>query len=69
MTPGARPIPMDYPSCRKSIRFKPAVALYPLRNAIEVVHDMSLTSTRLVGGSENKNGDIKLEVVYSRFRH
>lgn len=36
---------------------------------LKVVHDMSLTSTRLVGGSENKNGDIKLEVVYSRFRH
>ena len=46
MTPGARPIPMDYPSCRKSIRFKPAVALYPLRNAIEVVHDMSYITCR-----------------------
>ena len=36
---------------------------------VKVVHDMSLTSTRLVGGSESSNGDIKLNVVYSKFRH
>lgn len=33
----------------------------------KVVHDMSLTSTRLVGGSNNPNGDIKISVIYSKF--
>lgn len=32
-----------------------------------VNHDMSLTSTRLVGGSANPNGPIKLSVVYAKF--
>ncbi len=32
-----------------------------------VVHDMSLTSTRLVGGSENPNKEIKLSVIYSKY--
>ena len=32
-----------------------------------VNHDMSLTSTRLVGGSANSNGPIKLSVVYAKF--
>ena len=30
-------------------------------------HQMTLSSTRLVGGSENPNGDIKLSVIYSKF--
>lgn len=33
-----------------------------------VVHDMSLTSTRLIGGAANTFGDVKLSVVYSKFR-
>lgn len=36
---------------------------------IKVVHDMSLTSTRLVGGDDNPNGPIRLSVVYSKFSH
>lgn len=32
-----------------------------------VHHDMSLTSTKLVGGSANANGPIKLSVVYAKF--
>lgn len=36
---------------------------------VKIVHDMSLTSTRLVGGSENMNGPIKLSVIYSKFNH
>lgn len=32
-----------------------------------VVNDMSLTSLRLVGGSENPNEDIKISVIYSKF--
>lgn len=33
-----------------------------------VVHDMSLTSTKLIGGSGTPYGGIKLNVVYSRFK-
>ncbi len=33
-----------------------------------VVHDMSLTSTKLIGGSNNPYGGIKLNVVYSKFK-
>lgn len=36
---------------------------------VKVVHDMSLTSTRLVGGSDNPNGPITISVVYSKFNH
>ncbi len=32
-----------------------------------VVHDMSLASTRIVGGSENPYGDITINVIYSRY--
>ena len=31
-------------------------------------HDMSLTSTRLVGGPDNPNDPIKIEVVYANFK-
>ncbi len=33
-----------------------------------VVHDMSLTSTRLVGGSANEYGDIEMSIVYSKYQ-
>jgi hypothetical protein len=32
-----------------------------------VMNDMSPTSLRLVGGSENANGDITINVIYSKF--
>jgi len=34
---------------------------------VKVVHDMSLTSARLVGGSDNPYDDIKISVIYSKF--
>lgn len=34
----------------------------------KVSHDMSLTNTRLVGGSENGHSPIKISVVYSKFK-
>lgn len=47
----------------------PVVTTYNSQNELtKVVHDMSLRSTRLVGGSENKNGDIKISIVYSKFK-
>lgn len=33
----------------------------------KLTHDMSLTSTRLVGGSNSKYGPIKISVIYSKF--
>ena len=38
------------------------------KELISVAHDMSLTSTRLVGGPESKYGDIKISVIYSKFK-
>lgn len=34
----------------------------------KVVHDMSLTSTRLIGGPSNPNGDIKISIIYSKYK-
>ena len=31
-----------------------------------VSHDMSLTSVRLVGGSESRNGNVTVSVIYSK---
>lgn len=34
----------------------------------KIEHDMSMTSTRLVGGSENPYAPIKISVIYSKFK-
>ena len=34
----------------------------------KIVHDMSLTSTRLIGGSENPHEPVKISVIYSKFK-
>ena len=33
-----------------------------------IVHDMSMTSTRLVGGSHNTNAPVTIQVIYSKFK-
>ena len=35
---------------------------------ISVNHDMSMSTTRLVGGSDSKYGDIEISVIYSKFK-
>lgn len=35
---------------------------------IKIAHDMSLTSTRLVGGSENPYEPLTIDVIYSKFK-
>ena len=35
---------------------------------VKVTHDMSLSSTRLVGGSGNNHAPIKMTVIYSKFK-
>lgn len=34
----------------------------------KIEHDMSMTSTKLVGGSENTHSPIKISVIYSKFK-
>jgi len=50
----------------------PVTASYTTVNSssilTNVVHDMSLTSTKLVGGLNNPNGKIKISVIYSKFK-
>ncbi len=50
----------------------PVTTTYYTSNSVQVLtkvtHDMSLSSTRLVGGSDNKRGDIKLAVIYSKYK-
>ncbi len=33
----------------------------------KVVHNMALTSTKLIGGENNPNGDIRISVIYSKY--
>ena len=33
----------------------------------KIIHDMTLRSTRLVGGEDNKDNPIKISVIYSKF--
>lgn len=35
----------------------------------KVTHDMSLSSTRIVGGEQNKYAPVKISVIYSKFNH
>ncbi|MCD7713361.1 MAG: DUF4270 domain-containing protein [Prevotella sp.] len=47
----------------------PVVISYNASSALSnVVHDMSLASTRLVGGPDNPYGDIKISVIYSKYK-
>jgi hypothetical protein len=44
------------------------VLLVPVNStSVGVEHDMSLTSTRLVGGQDNPNDPLKISVVYAKF--
>jgi hypothetical protein len=47
----------------------PVTATYNTSSTLtKIVHDMSLTSTRLVGGNANKYEPIKISVIYSKFK-
>ena len=34
----------------------------------KIAHNMALTSTRLVGGTENPREPVKISVIYSKFK-
>lgn len=38
------------------------------KEIIKIVHNMSLSSTRLVGGAKNPNSPIKINVIYSKYK-
>lgn len=47
----------------------PIVTTYNASNKLSrVSHNLSLTSTKLVGGPNNPNGDIKISVIYSKYK-
>ncbi len=47
----------------------PVVTSYNVSSILSnVVHDMSLAGTRLVGGPDNPLGDIKISVIYSKYK-
>ena len=44
------------------------VLLVPVTSSsVGIEHDMSLTSTRLVGGPDNPNDPVKISIVYAKF--
>lgn len=59
-----------YPDWNKVLLI-PVKAQYTSYNSASLLtsisHDMSLSSVKLVGGSENPNGDIEISVIYSKF--
>lgn len=38
------------------------------KEILKIVHNMSLSSTRLVGGAKNPNSPIKINVIYSKYK-
>jgi hypothetical protein len=46
MTPGSRPVPLDYPSCRKIIRFHTTSRPFPFRILSHVVPELSFITCR-----------------------
>ena len=60
---------VEHPNWDKVIIIPVTVTTNSSSQIVKVVHDMSLTSTKLVGGSDNPNAPITLSVVYSKFNH
>lgn len=59
----------EHPDWDKVVVIPVTVTTNSSNQIVKVVHDMSLTSTRLVGGSANPNAPITISVVYSKFNH
>jgi hypothetical protein len=60
----------EHPNWNKVVIIPVTVSSYTSNNVAYVArvsHDMSLSSTRLVGGSENPYDDIRVSVIYSKF--
>ncbi len=59
----------EHPDWNKVVLIPVSVTTNSSSQIMKVVHDMSLTSARLVGGSENPYDPITISVIYSKFSH
>lgn len=59
----------EHPDWNRVVVIPVSVTTNPSSQIVKIVHDMSLTSTKLVGGSENPYEPIKINVIYSKFNH
>lgn len=61
-----------HPDWNKVVVIPISTTTVTINNTVSIVkveHDMSLTSTKLVGGSDNPNEPVKINVIYSKFNH
>ncbi|MBS5876453.1 MAG: DUF4270 domain-containing protein [Prevotella sp.] len=59
----------EHPDWNKVVVIPVSVTTNSSSQIVKIVHDMSLTSTKLVGGSDNPYEPIKINVIYSKFNH
>lgn len=59
----------EHPDWNRVVVIPVSVTTNSSSQIVKIVHDMSLTSTKLVGGSENQYEPIKINVIYSKFNH
>ena len=56
----------DHPNWNKVV-LVPVTLKSSNGSIVRVTHDMSLASTRLIGGEQNPYGDIRMSIIYSKF--
>lgn len=59
----------ENPDWNKVVVIPVSVTTNSSSQIVKIVHDMSLSSTKLVGGSDNPYEPIKINVIYSKFNH
>lgn len=59
----------EHPDWNRVVVIPVSVTTNSSSQIVKIVHNMSLTSTKLVGGSENPYEPIKINVIYSKFNH
>lgn len=59
----------EHPDWNRVVVIPVSVTTNSSSQIVKIVHDMSLTSTKLVSGSENPYEPIKINVIYSKFNH
>ncbi len=59
----------EHPDWNKVVIIPVSLTLDSSSVIMKVVHDMSLSSTRLIGGSENPYDPIKISVIYSKYSY
>ena len=59
----------EHPDWNRVVVIPVSVTTNSSRQIVRIVSGMSLTSRKLVGGSENRYEPIKINVIYSKFNH